>query len=169
MNIVLIGYRGTGKSVVAEILSETLKMKSIGMDAEIVKKTGLTIPEIVEKYDWKRFRDIETELAMQFSLLDNVIIDTGGGVIERPENIEALKKNGLIIWLKASVDVIVKRIESGTDRPALTEGKSFTDEIEEVLEKRVPKYSGAARYEIDTDPITPDLVAEKIIEIWNQV
>lgn len=168
MNIVLIGYRGTGKSVVAEILSEDLKMEHIGMDAEIVKKTGLTIPEIVGKYDWKRFRDLETELATQVSLLDNVIIDTGGGVIERPENIEALKKNGLIIWLKASVDVIVKRIESGNDRPALTEGKSFTDEIEEVLENRLPKYSGAARYEIDTDHITPEQVAEKIIEIWKR-
>ena len=103
MNIVLIGYRGTGKSVVAAVLSETLKMKSIGMDAEIVSKTGLAIPEIVEKYGWKKFRDIETEVAMQVSQLDNIIIDTGGGVIERPENIEALKENGLIFWLKATV------------------------------------------------------------------
>ena len=61
MNIVLIGYRGTGKSVVAAYLSETLGMKSIGMDAEIVKNAGLTIPEIVEKYGWGKFRDNETE------------------------------------------------------------------------------------------------------------
>ena len=166
MNIVLIGYRGTGKSVVAEILSEVLKMKRIGMDAEIVNQAGLSIPEIVEKYGWDRFRDIETEVAVTVSQLDSVIADTGGGVIERPENIEALKKNGLIFWLKASVDVIVSRIESGTERPALTEGKFFTEEVAEVLEKRAPKYSSAAQYEIDTDNSSPNQVADRIIEIW---
>jgi shikimate kinase len=169
MNIVLIGYRGTGKSVVAALLSETLKMKSIGMDAEIVKREGLAIPEIVEKYGWEKFRDIETEVIMQVSQFDNVIIDTGGGVIERSENIEALTKNGLIFWLKTTVDVIVKRIESGTERPALTEGKSFTDEVAEVLEKRLPKYSGAAHHEIVTDDVTPDQVAARIIDIWKRV
>ncbi len=168
MNIVLIGYRGTGKSVVAELLSEALRMKSIGMDAEIVKKAGHAIPEIVEKYGWGKFRDIETQVAMKVSQFDGVIIDTGGGVIERPENIEALKKNGLIFWLKATVDVIVKRIESGTERPALTQEKSFTDEVADVLEKRIPKYSDAARHEIDTDDMTPDQVAARIIEIWKQ-
>ncbi len=168
MNIVLIGYRGTGKSVVAEILSEALKMKSIGMDAEIVKKAGLSIPEIVEKYGWDKFRSIETEVALQVSRLDNVIADTGGGVIERAENIEALKKNGIIFWLKASVDIIVSRIESGMERPALTEGKTFTEEVAEVLEKRISKYSNAAQYVIDTDPMTPDQVADKIIEIWEK-
>ncbi len=168
MNIVLIGYRGTGKSVVAKILTSTLKMKSIGMDAEIVNKTGLSIPEIVEKYGWDRFRDIETEVAVHASQLDDFIIDTGGGVIERPENIEALKKNSIIFWLKASVDVVVARIKSGTDRPALVKGKTFTQEVAEVLERRISKYSSAAQYEIDTDKITPDQVADRIIEVWEK-
>jgi shikimate kinase len=168
MNIVLIGYRGAGKSVVADVLSETLKMKTIGMDAEIVKMAGLTIPEIVKRYGWDKFRDIESEMAQQVSQLDDVIIDTGGGVIERPENIETLKKNGIIFWLKAAIDIIIKRIESGTDRPALTKGKSFTEEVEEVLEKRLPKYASAAQHEIDTDHITPDQVAARIIDIWKK-
>ena len=168
MNIVLIGYRGAGKSVVADVLSETLKMKTIGMDAEIVKMAGLTIPEIVKRYGWDKFRDIESEMAQQVSQLDDVIIDTGGGVIERPENIETLKKNGIIFWLKASIDIIIKRIESGTDRPALTKGTSFIEEVEEVLEKRLPKYSSAAQHEIDTDHITPDQVAARIIDIWKK-
>ncbi len=167
MNIVLIGYRGTGKSEVAGILSETLKMKYIGMDAEIVKKAGLTIPQIVEKYGWDKFRSIETEVALDVSKLDNIIVDTGGGVIERPENIEALKKNGIIFWLKASVDVIVARIESGTERPALTQGKTFTEEVAEVLNRRTAKYSGAAQYEIDTDHMTSKQVADSIIETMN--
>ena len=165
MNIVLIGYRGTGKSVVGNILSKRLGMKCIGMDAEIVTKAGMPIPEIVAQYGWPKFRDIESELAREFSERDNVIIDTGGGVIERPENIEALQNNAVIFWLKASVDVIVSRIADGTERPALTEGKTFTDEVAEVLEQRIPKYQGACQHEIDTDHLTPEQLADKIIEL----
>ncbi len=164
MNIVLIGYRGTGKSAVGDILAEKLSMKCIGMDAEIVQKAGCSIPEIVAKDGWVRFRDMESELARELSVLDNVIIDTGGGVIERPQNIEFLRKNGLVFWLKASVDVIVSRIADGTERPALTEGKTFTEEVAEVLEARIPKYQAACQFEIDTGSLSPEQVAAEIVD-----
>ncbi|PXF54127.1 MAG: shikimate kinase [Deltaproteobacteria bacterium] len=168
MNIVLIGYRGTGKSAVGELLALRLKMPCIGMDAEIVKRAGMSIPEIVEKYGWQKFRDMESEEARELAGLDNIIVDTGGGVVERPENIEALKTNSIIIWLKASVDTIVSRIQGDTERPALTAGKTFTEEIAEVLEQRIPKYKSAAQYEIDTDESTPEQVADRVIEIWKE-
>ncbi len=169
MNIVLIGYRGTGKSVVGELLATRLRMQCIGMDAEIVKRAGMSIPEIVEKYGWQKFRDIESEEARKLAGLDNVVIDTGGGVIERPENIEALKINSCIFWLKASVDAIVSRIQGDTERPALTAGKTFTEEVTEVLEQRIPKYKSATQFEIDTDELTPEQVADRVIEISRQV
>ncbi len=165
MNIVLIGYRGTGKSVVGDILAERLGMKCLGMDAEIVKKAAMPIPDIVEKYGWTKFRDMESELAKELSRLDNVIIDTGGGIVERPENIEALRHNAVIFWLKASVEVIVPRIADGTERPALVKGKTFTEEVAEVLERRVLKYQDASRHEIDTDHLTPEQVADRIVEL----
>ncbi|MGD8449451.1 MAG: shikimate kinase, partial [Desulfobacterales bacterium] len=95
-------------------------------------------------------------------------IDTGGGVIERPENVESLKINSRIFWLRASVDAIVSRIQEGTQRPALTDGKTFTEEVAEVLERRTPKYKSAAQFEIDTDPLTPEQVAERVIRIWQK-
>jgi len=165
MNIVLIGYRGTGKSVVGELLAMQLSMPCMDMDAQIVKKAGMPIPEIVKKLGWPGFRDIESEVARELAGLDNIIIDTGGGVIERPENIEALKINSRIFWLRASVDAIVSRIQEGTQRPSLTAGKTFTDEVAEVLEQRIPKYKSAAQFEIDTDALTPEQVAERIIQI----
>ena len=168
MNLVLIGYRGTGKSVVGELLAARLGMPCIGMDAEIVKKAGLPIPEIVEKYDWPKFRDLESEQARELAGRENIIIDTGGGVIERPENIEALETNARIFWLKASVDAIVARIEGGSERPALIAGKTFTEEVAEVLERRTAKYQSAAHHEIDTDALTPEQVADRIIEIWKE-
>ena len=169
MNIVLIGYRGTGKSVVGELLAARLRMQYIGMDAEIVKRAGMSIPEIVEKYGWQKFRDMESEEARESAMLDNIVIDTGGGVIEMPENIESLKTNSRIFWLKASVDAIVSRIQRDTERPALTAGKTFTEEVTEVLERRIPKYKSAAQHEIDTNDLTPEQVADRVIEIWRQV
>ena len=168
MNIILIGYRGTGKSLVGRLLSARLQMPCIGMDAEIVKKAGMPIPEIVERYGWPKFRDLESEEARELAGLDNVIIDTGGGVIERPENIEVLQMNSRVFWLQASVDVVVPRIQGGAERPALIAGKTFTEEVAEVLERRLPLYRSAAQYEIDTDALTPEQVVERVIEIWRE-
>ena len=166
MNIVLIGYRGTGKSVVGAIVAERLGMKCIAMDEKIVERVGMPIPEFVEKHGWPAFRDLESEVARELSGVDNVVIDSGGGVIERPENIDALHTNGIIIWFKASVGVIVSRIEGGSERPSLTGAKGFTDEVEEVLDRRIPKYTAAAQYEIDTDDLTPEQVADRVVRIW---
>lgn len=168
MNLVLIGYRGTGKSVVGKILAQQLQMPYVGMDAQIVEHAGMPIPKIVEKHGWSTFRELETQEAEALAGQDNWVIDTGGGVIERPENIEALKTNGLIFWLKASVATIVTRIQGGSERPALTEGQTFTEEVAEVLERRAPIYQDAAQYEIDTDQLTPQQVADAIMAIWQK-
>jgi len=166
MNIVLIGYRGTGKTVVGEIVASRLGMKCVGMDAIIVEKAGMSIPEMVKKYGWPAFRDLESEVARELAMVDNVVIDTGGGIIERPENIVALRGNAIIIWLRASVDVIVSRIQGDSERPSLTGRRTFTEEVAEVLERRTPKYQSAAQYQIDTDQLTAEQVADRVIEIW---
>ena len=169
MNIVLIGYRGTGKSVVGELLAQKLNRETISMDAEIVKKAGVSIPEFVEQNGWPKFRDLETEVARELAERDNIIVDCGGGIIERPENIPALRSNGIIFWLQASVAMIVSRIADSTERPALTEGKTFTEEVAEVLDRRSPLYSGAAQHTVNTDDMTPEQVADSILAICNQV
>ena len=168
MNIVLIGYRGTGKSVVGELLAQKLNRETISMDAEIVKKAGMSIPEFVEQNGWPKFRDLETEVARELAERDNIIVDCGGGIIERPENIPALRTNGIIFWLQASADVIVSRIAAGTERPALTKSKTFTEEVAEVLDRRTPLYSEAAQHTVNTDDMTPEQVADSIMAVCNQ-
>jgi len=163
MNLVLIGYRGTGKSAVAGILSQKLGMTAVSLDEEIVREAGMSVPAIVEKHGWTWFRDLESEIAKRSGERDGLILDTGGGVILRPENTQNLHRNGAVFWLKASAPVIVDRIQASTERPALTEGKTFLEEIEEVLAERLPVYREAADREIDTDPLTPAAVADEII------
>ena len=168
MNLVLIGYRGTGKSVVGGLVAEGLRMKCIGMDAAIVEKAGMSITDIVENHGWTTFRDMESEVARELAEFDNIVIDTGGGVIERPENVDALQANSRVVWLKASVGAIVSRIQGDTERPSLTGGKSFTEEVAEILERRTQRYENAAQYHIDTDQLTPEQVADRVIEIWKE-
>ena len=163
MNIVFIGYRGTGKSLVGKLLADRLGMPYISMDGAIVEQAGMSIPEFVAKHGWTKFRDMESMQARDLAGQDGLIIDTGGGVIERRENIEALQKNACIVWLKASVATIVARIGGGTERPPLTSGKTFTEEVAEVLERRMPLYESAAQYEIDTDELTPEEIVERIV------
>jgi shikimate kinase len=168
MNIVLIGYRGTGKSHVGRVLAERLSFPYISIDRAIVARAGMSIPEIVEQYGWPGFRDRESQEVREISGWDNIIIDSGGGVVERPENIDCLRENGCMIWLKATVQTIVRRIEGGANRPALTVGKSFTEEIAEVLARRTPLYRAAAMYEVETDDRTPEDIADEIISFWQK-
>ena len=169
MNIVLIGYRGTGKSHVGQLVAEKLGMRLVSMDAEIVKSAGRRISEIVEGHGWPYFRDLETAEARKLSGQDDLVIDCGGGVIEREENTAILQSNGRVFWLQASVETIVARIEGDTERPALVEGKTFTEEVAEVLERRTPLYQAAAQHVIVTDTLTPEEVAKKILEFWEKV
>ncbi|WP_243371642.1 shikimate kinase [Geotalea sp. SG265] len=164
MNLVLIGYRGTGKSAVAKLLAERLQMKVISTDEEIVRRAGMSTPEIVAKMGWQYFRDLESAVAREVGALDNHVIDTGGGLIERRENIQALASNGRFIWLKATVATIVARIATDTERPPLTDGKTFTEEVAEVLERRNPIYEQTAEIAVDTDTLTPEEIADRIME-----
>jgi shikimate kinase len=165
MKLVLIGYRGTGKSRVSQLLSTRMNMNRIGFDEEIVKAAGMSIPKIVEAHGWEWFRDLESSLTAKFSALDNVVLDTGGGVILRPANVELLKKNSVVIWLTAEVPTILARIGTDTNRPALVAGKTFIEEIEEVLTVRTPLYRAAADCEISTDILSPEEITDKIIAV----
>jgi shikimate kinase len=168
MNLVLIGYRGTGKSTVAKLLAEKLGMEVVSLDQEIVRRAGRSVPEIVAEHGWAYFRDLESAVTKDFSEQDKIIIDAGGGVILRRENVERLRRGGKLFWLRASVPVIVARIEAGTERPPLIAGKSFTEEVEEVLRERAPLYEAAADCQIDTDVLSPQQVADEIAHLYSR-
>jgi len=165
MNLVLIGYRGTGKSTVAELLATRLGWRAMSTDAQIVEKTQMKIPDIVAENGWEHFRSLETEVCLVLKDRDRLVIDTGGGLILRPENVEALKPNSLIFWLTATVSTITRRIADDTQRPALTAGKTFVEEIQEVLTERTPKYQAAADHTIATDDLSPEETASRILTI----
>jgi shikimate kinase len=163
MNVVLIGYRGTGKSSVGRILAERLGRELVSTDEAVIQRANLGIPDIVARFGWDHFRDLESQVCRELAARDGLILDTGGGAILRPENVACLKAGGVLFWLTAGVGTIASRIGGDTQRPSLTGRKSFTDEIEEVLRERLPKYEAAADHRIATDRLTPTGVAEAIL------
>ena len=161
MNIVLIGYRGTGKSSVGSLLAARLGRELVSTDAEIVRRAQRAIPEIVAQEGWEYFRDLESDICGELSGRDQLVIDTGGGAILREKNVEAIKKNGTVFWLTAFVETIAKRIGGDNQRPSLTGTQSFVDEVENVLRERTPKYRAAADHTIATD----DRSVNQLVEI----
>ena len=165
MNIVLIGYRGTGKSTVGRLLAARLGRKLLSTDAEIVKRVQRSIPEIVAQEGWEYFRDLESAICRELAGRNGLVIDTGGGAILRAQNVEMLKKNGTVFWLTASVETIVKRIGDDNQRPSLTGDKSFVDEIQDVLRERTPKYQAAADHKIATDNQSINQLVETLLAL----
>ncbi len=163
MNIVLIGYRGTGKSTVAKILGQRLGRKVISTDADIVKEARQSISQIVEQFGWDHFRGLETQMCRKLQDQTNLVIDTGGGLILKEENVKILKANGTFFWLTAEVPTIVKRISGDTQRPSLSGTKSFVEEIEDILKERTPKYQAAANHVLPTDRNSPHQIADSIL------
>jgi len=168
MNIVLIGYRGTGKSTVAKLLGQKLGRNVVSTDAEVIAKAQLPIPEIVEKFGWDHFRQIETEVCQVLSTQEDLVIDTGGGAILKQENVIALNTNSVTFWLTAEIPTIASRIGGDTQRPSLSGTKTFVEEIKEILTDRTPKYQAAADHIIPTDHFSPDQIAESIYSLLSE-
>lgn len=169
MNIVLIGYRGTGKSTVGKALAAKLGRAVVSTDQEIIRRAGRTIPEIVAGHGWEYFRDLESDVCKELAGQNNLVIDTGGGAILRKQNVEVLKQNGLLFWLTASVETIASRIGGDTQRPSLTGTKSFVQEIEDVLSERTPSYQAAADHTLCTDARSVNQLVESILRLLDPV
>lgn len=169
MNLVLIGYRGTGKSVVAAHVAKATRRRVISTDAEVEARVGQSIADYVADAGWSAFRDVETEVIRWAAAQDGLVIDTGGGAPEREENVAALRENGVVIWLTASEATIARRLRNTSNRPALTGQGSFLDEIGAVLARRNPLYAAAADYSVVTDERTPAEVARAVRDVVGDV
>ncbi|MDP3988252.1 MAG: shikimate kinase [Candidatus Levybacteria bacterium] len=168
-NIVLIGMRGSGKTTIAKLLSKKLNKEFLELDDILVKKEGSSIRELVSKKGWDYFRDKESEIVKEVLSLNNKIISTGGGVVVRNQNIETLRKNGVLIYLKASLNTLLKRIGEDKNRPPLTDKKNTREEIEEVLRGREELYKNSADEIIVTDDLNEEQTAVQIIKQLNNL
>ena len=155
-NLVLIGFRGTGKSTLSQELSQRLKRKRISTDEVAAERAGMSISDFVSQHGWAEFRRIEAECIADLRGSENLILDSGGGVVENPENMSLLGEHGIIIWVHASLEDVLKRL-MGTvhdaQRPLLSQGDLRSD-ITENYTRREPMYKRYAAFTVNTSTHT---------------
>jgi len=165
MNVVLIGYRGTGKSTVAQRLALRWGWDWCDSDVEIELRAGCSIAAIFADAGESAFRDLETAVLCDLVKRTRIVIAAGGGVVLRPENRQQLATVTAVVWLTARIDTIATRVAAdpvtSARRPNLLAGGQ--DEIRQLLEQRTPLYRAAASLEVSTDDRTPDQVVDEIV------
>ena len=152
-NLVLIGYRATGKTSVGARLAEALDCPFVDLDQVLVREAGRSVADIVAQDGWDEFRRLEKELVARYRDTRGQVLATGGGVVLDPDNVAALRKNGILIWLTAEPAAIQARLAQDqprdANRPSLT-GADTVQEVEAVLQERAPLYQAAAQMSVDT-------------------
>ncbi len=161
-NIFLIGFMGTGKSTVAAGLKDKLAMDQVETDAEIVRRQGMSIPDIFAEYGEVYFRNLESSILIELQKRKRTIVSCGGGIIVRKENTEHMKKNSRIVLLTAKPETVYERVRDDHSRPILNNNMNVAY-ISSLMEKRQPLYEAAADIIVATDGKNVSRICEEII------
>lgn len=167
----LIGYRGAGKTTVAQRLALEMGWDWIDADNEVELRAGRSIAAIFERDGEAAFRALESKVVQSLAERDRAVIALGGGAVLDPRNREAITRAsadraGRIVWLRGSPEQLWNRIQAdtstGSRRPNLTSAGGIS-EITDMLQRRSPLYRECAHQVVDTDHKTPGQVADEIL------
>ena len=163
-NLVLLGFMGTGKSALGRRLAQLAKRPFLDMDAELTRRAGRSISRIFAEDGEETFRRMESELAAEWGRREGTIIACGGGVVLREENLQALGRNGVLVCLTSSPEVILERTSRSNKRPLLA-GENPAQKIRDLLAARAPLYAKIP-IQVDTSELDPDSLADQLLDAW---
>jgi len=166
-SIVLIGMMGAGKSSVGLCLRRRTRLKLFDTDEIVTSRFGMPISEIFLKQGENKFREAETEALKTLASSEPLVIVTGGGIVLRDENLDLLKRPGVVVWLEADAETLFKRASRAGNRPLLQRKnprKAFT----QMLQARLPLYAKIADIRIDTSVLTDEEVAVAILSKFSR-
>lgn len=159
-NLVLIGMPGCGKTRIGLALSAMLEMPVLDTDQMVVQRAGRSIPDIFERDGEAAFRDMETAAALEAARREGTVIATGGGMVLREENMDALRGTGVVFFRDRAVSAILGEDHSG--RPLIG---ADSQRLYRLREQRLPLYRKYAHYTVsDTD--TVEEAARRIAELY---
>jgi shikimate kinase len=163
----LIGMMGSGKTVVGATIARRIGLAFIDTDDRIAAELGQAITTIWDGAGEAGFRDLEADqITRLIRSGKDCVIATGGGAVLRPANVEAMRSNGLVVWLTAGVEILATRLGDDPTRPLLT-GGSVEGRLAELLAERLPLYADAAHHTVNTTNKHPHEVAREVIRLWN--
>lgn len=160
-NVFLIGPMAVGKTTIGKQLAKRLQLEFVDSDHEIEKRTGVSISLIFDVEGESGFRDREERVIADLTSLSGIVLATGGGAVLREENRKALRKNGVVVYLRASIESQLERTKSTKHRPLL-ETEDRRAALESLMEIREPLYRQEADLIIDTDHLSAGRAARQI-------
>ena len=163
MSVILIGMQGSGKTTVMNTFERIYGYSTADVDSWIEREYG-TISEIFSDYGEAYFRDIETETIKKIfnDGVNAAVVSTGGGSVLREENVRIFKKNGKIVYLRATLDTLIARLEGDRTRPLLK--GDINERLTKLMNERSELYERVADVIIDTDDLTPEQILAKIFK-----
>jgi shikimate kinase len=169
MSIVLIGYRGSGKSSVGRRLADKMWLKFVDSDELIVQRAGTSIKEIFAREGEGAFRDMEAAVVREVCGLADHVVSLGGGAVLREENRHAMRGGGnKVVYLRCDPAVLYRRIHAdpatGANRPNLTTAGGL-DEVKDLLAVREPLYREAMTAELDVTNLTVDEAVQRVVRL----
>lgn len=166
-NVILTGFMASGKTTIGAELAKMLGFSFVDTDSMIEKQENRTINEIFAEDGEEYFRDVETKTAMKVAEMANCVVSTGGGMVIRSENIEHMRKNGIVFYLDTDFDVIIERLKNADATRPLARGVD-ADALKNRFDSRQTAYSNCDYRIHITQNDTPLMVAKKIIEIYRR-
>ncbi len=164
--IVMVGLMGAGKTSIGRRLAQRLGLAFVDADHEIEQAAGCTIEEIFERYGETAFRDGERRIIQRLLERQPHVLATGGGAFMDPETRARIKEFGISVWLKADLDVLVRRVSRRNNRPLLKHGDP-REVLAKLIAQRYPVYAEADIC-IDSVDAPAETTVDRVIEAVDQ-
>lgn len=159
----LIGPAGTGKTTVGRQLAHRLNFNFYDTDEEIERTTGVSINTIFDIEGEAGFREREKKILDALTQGNNIVLSTGGGIVLAEENRVLLQSRGTVIYLKASQETQLTRVQLRKGTRPLMANQDPVKKIQELSEIRGPLYTNIAHYAHDTDSVSPKNIVDWIV------
>ncbi len=168
MNIVIVGYRGSGKTAVGRAVAQRLGRPFVDTDALIEERAGRAIAEIFANDGELAFRQREAVVVREVAAVGGQVISVGGGAVLSAANVDALRAGGRTVWLDAPAETLWERIRAddntGTNRPDLT-ATGGLEEVRTLLAQRKPLYRSAADEVVETADRSVEAIADEVVAL----
>ena len=160
-NIYLVGPMGVGKTTIGKALAKNLTLDFVDSDYEIEQRTGVTISTIFDIEGEDGFRDREIRMVTELAERKRIVLATGGGAVLSEAVRKALRHNGLVVYLHASIDMQMDRTRNSKNRPLLNTGENRRQVLEQLMQEREPLYRQEADVVYETDGRSPQTAARE--------
>ncbi len=166
-NLVFIGMMGSAKTSTGKRVAKLLNMPFFDGDEVYEKVYGETISDTFATLGEQEFRSRETKIYEYLGAMEGVVISCGGGVVLKEENMLALKRNGVVVQMTATPEVIYERVSANDKRPLLREGG--IEKVKEIMTARAHLYNKYADFSVNSGFVSPVKCAKMVVEKYKKL